>query len=552
MNNVTKLDNWHEIDWQVVEAKVRNLRQRIFEARRNNQLTTLKNLQKLMLRSRANWLQAIRRVTQINQGRRTPGIDREVVTTPAERLEMFYWLETITLNDWAPPPTQRHYIPKGNGKKRPLGIPTIRDRVIQAIVKNALEPEWEAVFEPTSYGFRPGRSTHDAIADVWSTLNKGVKQWILDADIKGAFDHISHDYLLEKLGYFPAKPLIKKWLKAGVMVGMELTPTEAGTPQGGVISPLLANIALDGLEEAIGYHRVYYQTKTGLRGFSKAPNKLVRYADDFVVMCPSQQEAEKVQLKIQSWLKARGLTLSTQKSRIVQIQEGFDFLGFNIRRHPNNRRKRGWSIYTKPTQARINRFKNKVREIFQRNLHRPPGVLLIELNPLIRGWGMYYRTGTSSQIFSALDHFLWHRCWRYAARRHPRKNKGWRRNKYFTTVQKDRWVFYDDQTTVTIRRLRTIKSIHHIKIKALASPDDPKLTQYWELRQLRPKAMTTQQNYLWSRQKGKCAICQGWLDTEEALNIDHINSNRNDNRLQNLQLLHETCHAQKTHQRKAA
>jgi len=236
--NVTRLNSWHQIDWNAENAAVKSLRQRIFVAsRRNDDPKKVKNLQKLMLRSRANWLVSIRRVTQINRGRRTPGVDREIVTTPEERLDLFNWLETITLNDWTPPPTRRVEIPKGKGKTRSLGIPTIKDRVIQAIVKNALEPEWEAKFEPTSYGFRPGRSTHDAIRDCHAKLCHGTREWVLDADIKGAFDNISHDFLVEAIGHFPAKPLIQKWLKAGVMIDFNLKQTEAGTPQGGVITP---------------------------------------------------------------------------------------------------------------------------------------------------------------------------------------------------------------------------------------------------------------------------------------------------------------------------
>ena len=185
--NGAKLKDWHTIDWKEVDKDVKNLRQRIFVASRDNDLKQVANLQKLMLRSRANWLHSIRRVTQINKGRRTPGVDREVITTPKERVKLFYWLADLTINEWNPPPTRRVEIPKAPGKSRPLGIPTIRDRIIQAIVKNALEPFWEARFEATSYGFRPGRSTHDAIEDVWLSF-KDRRQWVLDADIKGCFD----------------------------------------------------------------------------------------------------------------------------------------------------------------------------------------------------------------------------------------------------------------------------------------------------------------------------------------------------------------------------
>jgi RNA-directed DNA polymerase len=347
---------------------------------------------------------AIRRVTQINKGRRTPGVDREIITRPEERIALFYWLEGIRLNNWQPPPTRRVEIPKGGGKTRALGIPTIRDRVIQAIVKNALEPEWEAVFEATSYGFRPGRSAHDAIVSIWSSYSgwgTKHKEWILDADIKGAFDHISHDYLLAKLGHFPAKPLINKWLKAGVMVGLDLSPTITGTPQGGIISPVLANIALHGMEDALGIVRT-------ASGVQRGAHKVVRYADDFVVLCQSRTAAEAAWAKLQAWLAQAGLEMSEEKTKIINIWDGVDFLGFTIRMSKTGSKARGFSVYTKPSRKSMEKFKTKVRDIFNRGRHKQPDLLLKELNPLIVGWALYFRMGSSAKAFSTLDSFLWH------------------------------------------------------------------------------------------------------------------------------------------------
>lgn len=542
--NVTdnRISDWQLIDWKKVEEDVQNLRYRIFEARRTGRMKDLKNLQKLMLRLRANWLLAIRRVTQINRGRRTPGIDREVITTGEQRIKLYDWLENLTINEWNPPPTRRVEIPKEKGKTRPLGIPTIRDRIIQAIVKNALEPEWEAIFEPTSYGFRPGRSTHDAIYNVWvaySSRDKVQKDWVLDADIKGAFDNINHNYLIQKLGHFPARMLVKKWLKAGVMKGLDFSPTETGTPQGGIISPLLANIALHGMEEAL-------DVKRDRRGSVTGPYKLIRYADDFIVQCRTKEDAERAKSILEDWLSQAGLEMSKEKTHIVNIWQGVDFLGFTIRKIKTNRNKRKFSVHTKPSQESIDKFKTKVRDIFKKGLHRSPARLIYELNPLIVGWAIYFRIGVSRKTFEALDSFIWRRSWRYAKRRHRGKGARWLIEKYYKNHNNFKWTFYDKETDINLRRLGTIGIERHIQVKGNASPDDPNLTEYWDTRRQRPKGPTKLHNRLWARQKGKCTHCEQWLDRNEELNIHHVNGDRKDNRLINLQLMHETCHHQIT------
>jgi len=309
--------DWNAIDWKKVNKQVRNLRQRIFRATLDGDWKKVRSLQKLMLRSHANVLESVRRVTPINQGKKTPGVDKVVVKTPAERMKLVKDLTTYT--PWRAKPVKRVYIPKANGKLRPLGIPVVRDRALQAIVKNALEPEWEARFESTSYGFRPGRSTHDAIERIFQAARgNGKKKWVVDADIKGAFDHINHDYLLQTIGQVPGMELIRQWLKAGAMEGATYQPTEQGTPQGGVISPLLANIALHGMEEAVGVVR--------RKDHSVIGRVVVRYADDFVVICASQEDAEATIRTLQEWLSLRGLQLSEEKTQIVHLSQGFDFL----------------------------------------------------------------------------------------------------------------------------------------------------------------------------------------------------------------------------------
>ena len=285
--------DWLSVDWQRVEGDVRRLRQRIFTASQAGDLGKVRNLQKLMLRSHANTLVSVRRVTELNAGRETAGVDGQVVVTAAGKAQLADRVQHHAAG-WKPRPVKRVYIPKANGKQRPLGVPVIVDRVLQARVVNALEPEWEARFEPKSYGFRPGRGCHDAIESIYKTVagKAAHRLWVLDADLAAAFDRIDHSHLLAALGTFPARGLVEQWLKAGVVEMGRLAPTEEGTPQGGVISPLLLNVALHGMEEAAG---VRYRT-VGVHAGKTVPGSpvVVRYADDLVAMCASRDEADEV------------------------------------------------------------------------------------------------------------------------------------------------------------------------------------------------------------------------------------------------------------------
>jgi RNA-directed DNA polymerase len=323
--------DWDAIQWRHAEEDVRRLRQRIFAASRAGDLKRVRNLQKLLLRSRGNALVAVRRVTELNAGRKTAGVDGTVVVSPEQKAELVDWLQHRT-RSWSPRPVKRVYVPKSNGRRRPLGIPVIADRCLQALTVNALEPEWEARFEPKSYGFRPGRGCHDAIVAIHTTASRtdAQRRWVLDADLAAAFDHLNHDHICESLGTFPAVGLVRQWLKAGVIEDGGFLATEEGAPQGGVISPLLMNVALHGMEAAAG---VRYHT-TGTRAGKTMPGcpVVIRYADDLLGICHSREQAEQVKARLSEWLAPRGLVFNETKTRITNFDTGVDFLGFTIRR----------------------------------------------------------------------------------------------------------------------------------------------------------------------------------------------------------------------------
>lgn len=489
-------DWWPDVVWSQVEADVRALRQRIFTAAKEANYQKVRSLQRLMLRSRANVLASVRRVTQDNAGRHTAGVDGVVVLDDESRAAMAQWLSRNAMTT-LPSPVRRVYIPKANGKRRPLGIPTLIDRAIQAMVRNALEPEWEARFEPDVYGFRPGRGCHDAIEAIFGLCGKrkSLRAWVLDADLKAAFDNIDHDHLLAMLDGFPAKGHIAAWLKAGVMERGEYLPTEAGTPQGGIISPLLLNIAMHGMEEAAGERRYSLTRKYQADGIVPGTPAVVRYADDFVVMCHTREEALAVKARLTEWFKPRGLAFNEDKTRIVHLFEGFDFLGFTIRRYPTSGK-----VLTTPSKAARQRIRDKLKvEVTRRNGANAPAIIAA-LNPIIRGWAAYYRIGASKKIYSQLDSWMWIRLWRWARRAHPNKGKRWVQARYwgrFHPRRDDRWVFGDHDSGRYLRRFAWTPIVRHVKVKGRASMDDPTLANYWRQRRTRsPDPTATLPAYL--------------------------------------------------------
>ncbi len=380
---------WDAVDWRAAEDDVRRLRQRIFTASQVGDLKRVRNLQKLMLRSRANTLVSVRRVAERNAGRLTAGIDGERALTSSAKAALTVEVHRER-SSWQAQPGQAYFHPEGEREAASTGIPVLRDRALQARVVNALEPEWEARFEPRSYGFRPGRGCQDAI--YW-TLNgkRSKRQWVLDADLSAAFDRINHDCLLAALGTFPARGLVRQWLKAGVVEKGRYASTEEGTPQGGVISPLLLNVAMHGMEAAAG---VRYST-VGVKGAQTVTGTpaLVRYADDFVVMCYTRDQAQVARSQLDQWLAPKGLSFNEDKTRIVDIDDGFDFLGFNVRRY-------GGKLLIKPSKTAVTRFRQRLTAEVRSLRGSSALMVIVRLNPIIRGWAAYYRSVVSKEVFS--------------------------------------------------------------------------------------------------------------------------------------------------------
>lgn len=558
--------DWRTVDWQSATDAVNRLRQRIFRATQEGDFRKVKSLQKLMLRAEANRLVSVRRVAQISEGKRTAGVDGLTALTPKSR-EML--VDDLARQEpWKALPAKRVYIPKANGKVRPLGIPVIKDRVLQAMVKNTLEPAWEAQFEASSFGFRPGRGCHDAISQVRLHISgQSRMEWVLDADIEGAFDNIAHDYLKQVIGEVPAWELISQWLKAGYVEAGKLLPTEAGTPQGGVISPLLANIALHGMEEALTERNERgTATSAGVKRGKRqnlGHRAVVRYADAFVVFTRTKEDAERVKEKLGTWLAERGLRLSPEKTRIVHVTEGFDFLGFHLRQVDDSTgtHATGKGVMSIPSTASVQKLKGRLRAEWTSLQGQPIETVLNRLNPIIRGWANYFRVGTCRDAFKDLDEFMFRREVRYANRTHPNKSSAWKRNRYWGKLhpqKEDTWVFGDKSTRRYLLKFRWFgQNKDYIKVAGTASPDDPALKEYWEERAARKlDGLTPSKKRVARRQDGKCSVCGEplyngeWIAPEvnsgEALHVHHQQRRKDGgtNAYSNLEIRHHTCHWQ--------
>ncbi|OYE04604.1 group II intron reverse transcriptase/maturase [Nostoc sp. 'Peltigera membranacea cyanobiont' 232] len=558
------IEGWKTINWRQAERYVFKLQKRIYAASRRGDFKQCRKLQKTLMRSWSNRLLAVRRVTQDNQGKKTAGVDGTKSLPPKARLELAGQLNLTGKSK----PTRRVWIPKpGREEKRPLGIPTMYDRALQAVVKATLEPEWEAVFESNSYGFRPGRSCHDAIKKIKLCIQQKAK-YVLDADIAKCFDRINHEALLQKLNIKgKARQQIKSWLKSGVIDKGAFTATSEGTPQGGVISPLLANIALHGLEN----HLIKYaETLPGRKRDNRENLGFIRYADDFVVLHKDKAVVQRCREIISEWLAGLGLELKPEKTRLTHTlnhklsedgKAGFDFLGHHIRQYPAGKYRSnintqgtilGFNTLITPSAKASKVHQEEIGRIITKHRSSPQVALIKDLNPVIRGWASFYSNSDAQNvgILPKQDHLTYLKLRRWAKRRCGNINDG--HIKYWTSIDGDNWVFATREGNANPLRLlkhreTSCSSTDYVKVKSDKSPYDGD-TVYWSTRLGTHPQMPNRKAKLLKLQKGKCPWCGLSFQEWDVLEVDHKipRALSGKDEYKNLQLLHRHCHDVKT------
>ena len=457
------LTTWNSIDWNAANIKVKQLQSRIVKAVSAGKYRKVKSLQYLLVNSFYAKALAVKRVTQ-NKGKKTPGVDGVKWSTAKQKMNA---VMTLTTKGYKAKPLKRVNIPKSNGKTRPLGIPTMKDRAMQALYLMALIPIAESTADINSYGFRPKRCCADAIEQCLNVFSgKHAAQWVLEADIKGCFDNISHQWILDNIPL--DKKVLRQWLKAGIIENNIFSHTDHGTPQGGIISPTIANMVLDGLEkhilDACGIKRYKGGSKNKMGKNLKV--NFIRYADDFVVSANSKEFIHNTILPaVIDFLAPRGLQIQVEKTKITHIYDGFDFLGQNVRKY-------GSKLLIKPSNKSVKSIKNKIHDMIKTHCQSPTKTLILSLNPVIRGWANYHRHIVAKETFTAIDNYIFQRIWQWAKRRHNNKTMTWIKNKYFNSVKNRNWVFSDlvDGNLIVLFRMESLAIKRHIKIRADANP----------------------------------------------------------------------------------
>jgi len=526
---------WLDIDWEKCQTCVKKLQARIVKAQKAGKQGRVKSLQWLLTHSYSAKALAVKRVTS-NTGKRTSGVDREIWYSPQSKAKA---IAKLKRHGYHPCPLRRVHILKSNGKQRPLGIPTMTDRAMQALYLMALDPIAEATADPDSYGFRKERSCHDAIEQCFKSLSKkSFAPWILEGDIKGCFDHISHKWILEHIPM--DKTILRKWLKCGFIFKNHLYPTSEGTPQGGIISPTLANMTLDGLEKELSEK---YKTRwIGGKDYHFKVN-LIRYADDFIITADNKEriEAEILPL-VRRFLKERGLELSEEKTKITHVDDGFDFLGFNLRKYQGK-------LLIKPSKKSVCSFLEKVRKIISENSSCRQDYLIKLLNPVIQGWGNYYKHSVASKTFDKVDNQIYLKLWKWSSRRHPKKSRPWIACKYYHHVKTRHWCFSYQRETPdksglrydSIRYLSDLKIERYLKIKKQANPYDPDWWAYFDKRYTYKMLQHLRgQKYLlalWHGQEKKCPYCDQFIDKEQPWSIQRLEIGGKQTKL----LVHDGC-----------
>ena len=555
---------WENIDWKFSNSIVSKLQRYIFKASLSGDIKKVRTLQHLLLNSKSAKLISVRKVTQENLGKRTAGIDGINNLKPAERILLAENLKVSGKSKAA----RRIWIPKpGTDEKRPLGIPTMHDRALQALVKLALEPEWEARFEPNSYGFRPGRSAHDAVAQIKICLDKKAK-YVLDADIAKCFDKIDHTALLEKLDIQgKLRRQILSWLKSGVLNEATFEKTERGTPQGGVISPLLANVALHGLETYLKEHMKKYSSMRWKGGYPmKASERMrslsiIRYADDFVIMHENKDVLLEIKVLLEEWLLKMGLEIKESKTRLThtlnpELSEdqvvGFDFLGFHIRHVVTTRRSYsntgiplGYRTVIVPSKASCKKYQDKLGKLLRSTNSQAD--LILELNLVIRGWSRYFSVSSAKEGFVCLnkqDYLLYIKLRRWAYRITGSHKTSLL--KFWRNLGTRKWVFSTQSKSPLIlaNNIDVKVSIDsYVKVKGSSSPFDGN-DIYWTRRMKRFGILSTRKTKLIRKQDRKCSFCGGYFQEDDVLHEHHVIplSVGGPNNLGNLELVHSYCH----------